>query len=215
MKRILEPSIMTGKQQCLEYSNINRTNFMKFVLSNLPNLDNKLVAEFGSGSGQLADLILQKFDVSRLDLIDASSPMQNLARKKLGSPNNVRYVQKYIEDVNQLYDVIICVNSAHHFKDFRHLLSCIENGSYSSTQIFVVDLHRPSNYKNIHAIISSCFPQLERESFFYKDFFNSLRAAFSYEEIYNYLINLHYTLDKVKIPNTLLEVWMLKNYETI
>lgn len=203
---------MSENSQCAEYYQAGRLSFLHFVLDRLPNLDSKKVADLGSGPGELADIIIKKYNVCSIDLVDASASMQSIARNKLKSNHKAVFVQDYIENIDRQYDFVISINTAHHFENLVDFWSCFEKFCRQDTEFFIIDLVRPAELQKIHAIVKSCYPRLEINSEFYNDFYNSLRAAFSYEEIENFFKYKAYSVNCFQLPNTELKLWIVKNY---
>lgn len=215
MERVLEKCIMVDYDQCVEYLQAERTPLLRFILDLLPDLNQKRIVDFCSGPGQLADIILESYNIKKIDLVDASSSMHNLAKQRIGFHNKVRCINRYVEEINEVYDVIICINSAHHFTSLEALLKSIHKCSNSNTKILFLDLHRPFSLKDVEKVIQSCYPSIDKSSLFYKDFYNSLRASFSVEEVDKVITKYGYSLKLEKIPDTDLEVWIFNNYEII
>lgn len=199
MKRVLEPILMTDSKQVEVYdqthfkdSSIAYQNFLA------PHLENtsQTVLDIGCASGQLTLDLAERFPLCHFLGIDGSQPMIDLAQNNLLNRGivNVQFEQHYIPtSASHLFEkqIVLCKDFLHHLHQPEHLWKTIEQFK-KETPFVVVDLIRPSSIavaKNmIEEVVSSADPILK------EDFYNSLLAAFTVEEVRNQLSNYNFSV---------------------
>ena len=83
------------------------------------------VLDLGAGTGILSHMIAEAFPNARITLVDISSEMLKIARKRLGEGKRIRYMQA---DISLLampgeFDVVVSALAIHHLKDDeKHVL---------------------------------------------------------------------------------------------
>lgn len=121
--------------------------------------------------------------------IDAAQTMLDLGRERLASEGLMGVELKTgqmqaLEDVpDASFDVVSCTMSLHHLADFDDLLHClseIRRVLKPEGRVYLADFGRLKRLQTLHYLANQHPRQPE---VFREDYFNSLRAAFSVEEL--------------------------------
>jgi len=82
--------------------------------------DNPLLIDVGAGTGLLSEMVLNKYPQARIELIDISSDMLQIAKERLVSFPNVTFTQADINDIkieHNKYDAVVSSLAIHHLTD--------------------------------------------------------------------------------------------------
>lgn len=190
VERILEPELMEDEQQVIAYSNANFKSSDQLLIRFLVNNANRKiekVLDLGCGSADLdIELAKQLKDINIL-AVDGSSKMLEIAGKRIRDENLTKSIEVKNGRLPNLdiepgkYDIIISKDLLHHIPDPFDFWHEVERLSGDNTQIFVMDLVRPNSKDEAKRIVETV-AQNEQE-ILKLDFYNSLLAAFTIEEI--------------------------------
>jgi ubiquinone/menaquinone biosynthesis C-methylase UbiE len=145
------------------------------------------VLDLGCGPGDICRRFARCFPDCTLHAIDASMPMLALGHKAdlaAGLEQRIDYFNAYLPNVvlpEANYSTIISNSLLHHLKSPDTLWKTIQRFAVSDTRIFIMDLLRPASTEAAEQLVaeySGGEPQVLK-----KDFYNSLLAAYSQEEI--------------------------------
>lgn len=140
----------------------------KEVLIRLPDLQyqNLKLLDIGSGTGLSTELFLQTElgkSIEHVTMLDSSSVM--IAKSKQRSINwavtSKEFINGYIEDIGDLFDIIICSSLLHHIPDLNRFLSKV--GELQKTGGLFIHLQDP----NALALNSPSYKERNR---IYKEF---------------------------------------------
>src|SRR5215212_5522165 len=86
-------------------------------------------------------------------------------------------------DLPQLgtFDAVVCTHSLHHFHDPAVLWEAMRETARPGARLFVQDLHRPETPEAAQGLVDTYTP--DEPEVLRRDFYNSLRAAFTPSEI--------------------------------
>ncbi|MBI4374641.1 MAG: class I SAM-dependent methyltransferase [Deltaproteobacteria bacterium] len=192
MERIPEPEIMDEAEQVRAYAEANFEEPHSQIIANirkfLPAEKIKGSAlDLGCGPGDIVLRLLKAFPEINLTAIDGSKNMllyaENAARRERLS-ERVRFVQALIPHLSldrTFYDFIFSNSLLHHLHNPNVLWETIKRYSRKGTQLFIGDLIRPESTGAARKIVetySANEPEVLRQ-----DFYNSLLAAFTLEEV--------------------------------
>ena len=120
--------------------------------------------------------------------VDGSAAMLNCARQALKSRRRLMERVKLIEGYlpgssipRKGYDLILSNSFLHHLHDPKVLWRCIRRHAKTGTLVFITDLFRPASRARAKALVrkySHAEPPILK-----RDFYNSLLAAFTPDEI--------------------------------
>lgn len=191
MKRIPEPELMDEENQALAYA---RADFEE------PN--SNFVAtyarHFGIPAGRMLDLGCGPADIPlrftrraaqlRVTAVDGSPAMIELAKQQLSqheeAGSRVEPVCAILQELQlpgESYDAVISNSLLHHLHDPLPLWQSIRRYARPGAAVLIMDLCRPASQQQAQELIDTYAadePEVLR-----KDFFNSLLAAFTPQEV--------------------------------
>lgn len=190
MQRILEPEVMDDGEQVLAYARADfaASNqwYVNHLVAELPDqLDT--VLDLGCGPGDVDIALARTHPTTRITALDASEPMLAQARDRVeaaGLTERITLVHGYLPGVALTeagFSTVVSKDMLHHLPDpavlWREALRLGRPGA----AIRVMDLVRPATAEAARDIVESVaggeHPVLKA------DFFNSLCAAFTPEEV--------------------------------
>lgn len=145
------------------------------------------VLDIGCGSGDILERFAKKFPKASFIGVDGSEPMLELSRRRMakaGLSKRMSFLRAFIpsdEVPKQDYSVIMSHSLLHHLHEPSVLWNTVKQLAGKNTFFFVADLRRPPSEAEAARIvdeISANEPEVLKQ-----DFYNSLCAAFTAEEI--------------------------------
>ena len=206
MQRTLEPEeIMDKEENVLAYAqaNFSSTNqkFVNDLIKKYP--DVKIVLDLGCGPADIPIRLAQALSKAHITAIDGSKKMIESAKAavtKAKLNNHITLIQSYLPGLpfkSKTFDAIISNSILHHLPDPNVLWEEIKKLGRSGAVIFVMDLLRPDSPKKAKEIVKQ---YAENEHPVLKeDFYNSLLAAFTLDEVKE-------QLKKANLPNLNAEI---------
>ncbi len=198
MKRIPEPELMQDPEQVRAYANADfegpHSAFMeifKEYFAGRPVTGH--VLELGCGPGDITLRFANQFPEARIDAVDGSDEMISCAREQLDNKQEtgarIEFHRSMINEFNPAkeYSFIISNSLLHHLHDPMIMWDVIKNNSVNSTGVFIMDLRRPSGFEEAMRLVKK-YAEGEPD-ILKKDFFNSLIASFTPDEIRGQLIS--------------------------
>ncbi len=191
MKRILEPELMLDEHQVMAYAQsdfeIPHQDFMRRLSTwvNEPNFSGTAL-DLGCGPGDISYRFAKTFPLCTLHAVDGSSPMLNIAQAALSSDlaPRLRFIQGMLPTVilpQSDYEIIFSNSVLHHLPDPQALWQTVKNYAKSGTRIIIMDLLRPANLALAQKMVKDY--TVNEPEVLQRDFYHSLLAAFSLEEI--------------------------------
>jgi ubiquinone/menaquinone biosynthesis C-methylase UbiE len=160
--RILEPEVMDGDHDAVEYDNMNHQHvnsaFADDFLS-IPNFGADCL-DLGTGTALIPIEICQRNETVRFLALDASIPMLELARYRLDLAGVSDRVQLVHGDVKQLsfeesfFDAVISNSLVHHLPNPSEMLVEAWRVLRPSGWLFIRDLYRPSTIEEIERLVT-------------------------------------------------------------
>ncbi|MGR9073119.1 MAG: class I SAM-dependent methyltransferase [Gammaproteobacteria bacterium] len=191
MKRVPEPELMTDPDQVNAYAEadfeIPHSRFIELieVYSSGAGLNGK-VLELGCGPGDITRRFARAFPECRIDAVDGSGPMLEFAENHVPDDigDRIRFLHARIpadELPETGYDVVISNSLLHHLPDPGILWRAVTRYGASGAKVFIMDLLRPASKGRARALVAE-FAGNE-PYILQQDFYNSLLAAFTLNEI--------------------------------
>lgn len=189
--RIPEPELMDEGEQARAYAEADfeepNSAFVDRYATRVA-VTEGCVLDVGCGPGDIPLRLARRFPGLRVDGLDGASAMLALARDALAREPSVCERVHFIEgDVaaapvsDAAYDAVISNSLLHHLHDPARLWQLVKRVARPGAGVLVMDLYRPDSREraaDIVATYSAGEPEVLR-----RDFFNSLLAAFTPEEI--------------------------------
>ena len=184
MNRILEPEIMFDEIQCLQYY-YGVPNYVYYEKLNLFSNDilKGTVGELGCGPAVFTKILRDKYPFIEIDAYDGSATMLKLAKNHIGDLDRINLVQEMIENIDKKYDTIISLNTLHHIHDPNIFWNTVKRMSKQNSKILIIDLVRPQDENSVEEIVNRVLGTFSENLLFRQDFINSLKAAFTKEEV--------------------------------
>jgi cyclopropane fatty-acyl-phospholipid synthase-like methyltransferase len=198
MDRTLEPELMDDPQQALAYARADfekeNQGFVDLFREYFPDFSEGHVLDLGCGPGDIPIRFAQEFPSCRITGVDASEPMIGLAGvavKHAGLADRIAFRCERFQVVSLADPVDAAVSNSllHHVPNplqfWYRLRQLVKPGS----PVLVMDLLRPDSPEEAQAIVdryAAKEPEILR-----RDFYNSLLAAFTEDEVAAQLAELN------------------------
>jgi len=209
MKRVLEPELMVDEHQVRAYAEadfeIPHQDFMRRLSAWINEADFSGTAlDLGCGPGDISYRFAKAFPLSKLHAVDGSEPMLNVALAALSSDleERFRFILGRLPDVilpQSDYEIIFSNSLLHHLPDPQTLWQTVKNYAKPGTRIIIMDLLRPANLALAQNMVQDY--TMNEPKILQRDFYHSLLAAFSLEEISTQLVKADLKLQVEKISD--------------
>ncbi|CAG7857766.1 hypothetical protein MCAMS1_02710 [biofilm metagenome] len=197
MKRILEPELMEDEGQVLAYAKADfekpHSDFIKRLQTVVSNPSFKGHAlDLGCGPGDITRRFARAFPLSKVDAIDGSKPMITFANNSINSQlrQRINFVHGKLPNVVLLkssFGIIFSNSLLHHLPDPQILWQTIKQFAIPGTSVIVMDLFRPATIEMAKYLVTTY--AINEPEILQRDFYNSLLAAFTVDEIKEQLIH--------------------------
>ena len=209
MNRVLEPELMDDPEQAQVYASANfseeNQGFVdRFLQAYGHELENAHIVDLGCGPGDIPIRLVNAHPTLRVTGIDASQPMIDLAQKAVheaGLAERIELRCERFQDVtfSSPADAIISNSLAHHVPNPLQFWYIIKTMAKPGAPVLVMDLIRPESTEDAQALVdqyASDEPvQLQ------KDFYNSLLAAFTEDDVAAHLAELNLSRLLIDVPD--------------
>ena len=190
MQRILEPEVMDTPENVLAYASADFSEVnQKFVNDLIKKYSSHLknVLDLGCGPADIVIRLASNLSKVKITAIDASKNMikvanENVTKAKLN--NKISLLAGYVPGLQlpeKSFDTIISNSLLHHLPNPLVLWEEIIRLGKNNAAIFIMDLLRPSSPEAAKEIVEKY--SLEEHPILKEDFYNSLLAAFSVDEV--------------------------------
>jgi len=190
MARILEVEVMNDPASVDAYTAVTSTGGLGIKISTklAGSVESLQIADIGCGNCGYYSYLNTLYPNSFFTAYDASSLMLEKAAKTTGL-HRIKLVNSYIPDStlpNNNFDLVISSLLLHQLPDHSALWQTIKQIGKTGAKFVVFDLLRVEDSNEAWAVVNETTEQAP--DVFKKDFFNSLRAAFTLEEIQQQLL---------------------------
>ena len=207
MLRIKEPELMTESEQVKVYASTDFSDSDGKMLSRLSEIINEskknlqrksIFVDLGCGPGNITERLATHWSESTVVGIDGSFEMVKLAKerqvlvKKISSLKGLSYIKQDISTLSlgqfslpNFADVVVSNSFIHHIHDFNDFLNAIKAISKEGTLFFHRDLRRPLTFDIALELQQKYLPKAH--PIMIRDFLSSLKAAYTAEEVVDYL----------------------------
>ena len=206
MKRVLEPELMDEEQQATTYAqeDFSESNqwFVDRLMLDFPGRLRR-VLDIGCGP---ADVLIRLAGASpdiRITAIDGSGPMIRIARqavREYGLLEQITLVQGYVPGIpmeDHSFDAILSKDVLHHLPGPSGFWSEIKQLGKPGAAVFIMDLYRPETPEKARKIVEGVNPY--EIPILKLDFYNSLCAAFTVNEIEEQIRRAHLNLMAARV----------------
>ena len=190
MERVLEPELMDDERQSIAYARADFSSSNQFFVDGVINefpRPLRTAVDIGCGPGDVMIRLARALPDLRITAIDASAPMITLARGAVmtaGLSDRIELVQRYVPGVAlkaHSFDAVLSKDLLHHVPDPSVLWKEIARLGRPGAVVYVMDLVRPATPEEARRIVDRVAAR--EDPILREDFFNSLCAAFTVDEL--------------------------------
>ncbi len=191
MERIPEEELMEEFEQARAYALADFTEphnyFIELFRQKFPGEVDGVVLEPGCGTADISQRFAEAFPACRIHAFDGAEQMLMFARQRIDFAmlhEQIRLFRRLLPADNmplEKYDVLICNSLLHHLNDPQVLWQAVKQFTRPGSIVFVMDLKRSASSEEAARLVeqySANEPEVLK-----KDFYNSLHAAFTPDEI--------------------------------
>lgn len=214
MNRILEPELMEDEDQVKAYARADfsspNSQFITRLGHFIPSTNFGGVAlDLGCGPGDISSRFARLFPFSKVHAVDGSEAMIHCARQLAADDvsRRIRFILGMLPDVmlpQSNYEIIFSNSLLHHLHDPQVLWQVVKKFSKPGSHIVVMDLIRPESEAAAKALVTNYAGQ--EPEILQRDFYHSLRAAFTLAEIRQQLRQAKLDFDVEQISDR--HVWI-------
>ncbi len=200
MDRILEPELMDDDEQVVAYANADfaeeNQGFVDRFREYFPDFAEGHILDLGCGPGDIPIRLARAFTGCRVTGIDASAPMIRLAERAVqaeGLQDRITFRCERFERLPgaNVVDAAVSNSLLHHLPNPLQFWNKLRQLVKPGSPVLVMDLLRPDSPEEAQAIVdryAAGEPDVLR-----RDFYNSLLAAFTEDEITSQLARMNLT----------------------
>lgn len=196
MNRVLEPELMDDERQSIAYAKADFSTSNQFFVDSLirefPGHLRRAI-DIGCGPGDVVIRLARAVPDLRITAIDGSAPMVALAREAVraaGLDDRITVVQGYVPNSSLEstgFDAVLSKDLLHHLPDPSVLWREITRLGRPGAAAYVMDLVRPDTPDAAREIVDAV--AASEDPILREDFYNSLLAAFTVDEVQRQLID--------------------------
>ena len=208
MERCLEKEIMAGEEQVRAYAqaNFSKENqwFVEQFLDTFPEFREGLILDLGCGPADIPIRLVRLCTEFNIVGVDASAPMITLAQKAIHEANcseQIRIVCQRIQNVvlEERADAIISNSLVHHVPNPLQFWYVLKQLAKPGAPVLVMDLLRPESAEEAQALVDHYAADEPKQ--LRLDFYNSLLAAFSEDEVAAHLAEMNLSRLLIDVPD--------------
>ena len=192
MQRIPEPELMNDQNQAIAYANADFEQAHSEITQNFsrvfPSIKYlKTVLDLGCGPADIAIRYARMFPDCKVDAVDGAQEMLNQARAIVQREALEERINLHLYCLPDCqlkkihYDAIVSNSLLHHLHEPQHLWSTVKKYASSDTAIFISDLYRPDTKEIAQHLVDEYAK--DEPDVLRRDFYNSLLAAFTIDEV--------------------------------
>jgi 2-polyprenyl-3-methyl-5-hydroxy-6-metoxy-1,4-benzoquinol methylase len=198
MKRVLEPEVMDNPEQAAAYAQADfseeNQGFVDRFVEYFPDFTEGHVLDLGCGPADIPIRLARTRPGCRITAVDASLPMIGLgeeAVQKAGLTDRITLsCERYQTlSLSEPADALISNSLLHHLPNPLHFWHALKQLVKAGSPVLVMDLLRPESPEAAQAIVDQYAGG--ESAILRRDFYNSLLAAFSEDEVASQLAELN------------------------
>lgn len=201
MYRTPEPELMEDQHQVKAYAEADfsepHNRFIELISKYIDSEFSGKALDLGCGPGDISFRFAQKYPNCTIDAVDGSKPMLDYGEKRLTPElaRQINFIHARIPFKVALpgsYDVIFSNSLLHHLSDPQILWQTIKACANANTSIFIMDLLRPESEVAANQLVNEY--AVNEPDILKHDFYHSLLAAFTLDEIKLHLTKVQLNL---------------------
>lgn len=208
MKRILEPELMDDVAQARAYAQADfaeeNQGFVDRFREYFPDWTGGHVVDLGCGPADISIRFLRAFPDARVTGVDASRPMLDLAAEAVTSAGFADKVTLCCERFQAMTlpeqaDALLANSLLHHVPNPLQFWFYVKQWAKPGARILVMDLLRPESSEAAHALVTQY--AAEEDPILQRDFYNSLLASFTEDEVAAQLAEMNLSRLLIDVPD--------------
>lgn len=208
MDRALEPELMDDREQALAYARADfeeeNQGFVDRFLNFYPDFVQGHVLDLGCGPGDIPIRLARALPGCRITAVDGSLPMIRLAEEAVKAAGFADRITLRCERVQTLAlpepaDAAISNSLLHHLPNPLNFWYTLKRLVRPGAPILVMDLLRPESPEAAQAIVDRY--AADESPILRRDFYNSLLAAFTEDEVASQLAELNLSRLLIDVPD--------------
>lgn len=208
MKRILEPELMDDVAQARAYAQADfaeeNQGFVDRFRAYFADWTGGHVVDLGCGPADISIRFLRAFPESRVTGVDASRPMLDLAREAVGEAGLTDKITFCCERFQSLTlpeqaDALLSNSLLHHVPNPLQFWFHLKQWAKPGARILVMDLLRPESSDAAQALVEQY--AADENPILKRDFYNSLLAAFTEDEVASQLAQMNLSRLLIEVPD--------------
>ncbi|HEY7187512.1 MAG TPA: class I SAM-dependent methyltransferase [Vicinamibacterales bacterium] len=208
MDRVLEPELMDDRAQAIAYAKAdfsasNQLFVDGFVRECRAHLGS--VVDLGCGPGDIDIRLARTAPTIAITAVDGSPPMLAIAKRAVraaGVESRVTLLHGVLPNLRldaHSFDAVLSKDLLHHLPNPSVLWHEIDRLGRSGAAVYVMDLVRPATRHAAQRIVDAVAPH--EDPILRQDFFNSLCAAFTVDEVAGQLRAARLDLDVAQVSD--------------
>ena len=192
MQRVPEPELMSDEDQAIAYANADfeepHNHFIALLKDSVGHVlpESGMAVDLGCGAADISIRFAKAFPHYQIDGLDGSVAMLDEGKKAINHASfseRINLIQTNLQDAKlkeKKYSFIFCNAMLHHLHDPSVLWNLI-NSAEHKPPFFIMDLMRPDNDDVVSRMVDEYAgnePEVLK-----RDFYNSLKAAFTPDEV--------------------------------
>jgi len=208
MHRILEPEVMDDPEQASAYAqaDFERENqeFVERFLAAFPDLTEGHIVDLGCGPADIPIRLARALPRCRITGIDASLPMIRLGKQAIIDAGLVDRITLQCERIQslvlpELVDAVVSNSLLHHIPNPLRFWLAVKQLARPGGYALVMDLLRPASTDDAAALVDQY--AANEPAILRRDFYNSLLAAFTEDEVAAQLAEMNLSRLLIDVPD--------------
>ena len=208
MKRVLEPELMNDVRQAKAYAQANfaeeNQGFVDRFRDYFPEWSGGHVVDLGCGPADIPIRFLHAFPDARITGVDASRPMLDLAEKAVAAAGLTDKIRLCCERFQAMSapvhaDALLSNSLLHHVPNPLQFWFHLKQWAKPGACVLVMDLIRPESAEAAQALVDQY--AAHEDPILKRDFYNSLLAAFTEDEVAAQLAEMNLSRLLIDVPD--------------
>ena len=208
MDRVLEREVMDGMEQAQVYAKADFSEenqwFVNHFIQLYPECLEGIILDLGCGPADIPIRLAQALPAIQIIGVDASESMIHLAKESVeqaGLSGQITLQRQRVQDVilSTPADGVISNSLTHHIPNPLQFWYAIKQHAKPGAPVLVMDLLRPESPEEAQGIVNRYAAQEPNQ--LREDFYNSLLAAFTEDEVAAQLAELNLSRLLIDVPD--------------
>lgn len=208
MQRVLEPELMDDPDQALVYARADfeeeNQGFVARFLECYPDLKDVHVLDLGCGPADIPIRLARAVPECRVTGVDGSAPMIALGREAVRAAGLADRITLRCERFQDLVlaekvDAVISNSLLHHVPNALQFWYALRQLAKPGAVVLVMDLLRPDSPEAAQALVNRY--AVDEPAILRRDFYNSLLAAFTDDEVAAQLTEMNLSRLLIDVPD--------------